>query len=87
MVSTWRAPPGRLDPEQTQEAVGVLEEGVSEGLEPCALGRAGACPSGSRLERGLPWLPEIVGPGHTASRVCPHTWLSQTPSGAAQQGL
>ena len=44
MVRTWRAPPDWLDPEQTQEAVGVLEEGVSGRLEPCALGWAGSLP-------------------------------------------
>lgn len=46
MVSTWRAPPDWLDPEQTQEAMGVLEEEVSEGLEPCAVGWAGSLPCG-----------------------------------------
>lgn len=44
MVRRWRAPPDWLNPEQMQEAMGVLEEGASEGLEPCALGWAGSLP-------------------------------------------
>ena len=40
------SPAGPARPEQMQEAVGVLEEGVSEGLEPCALGWAGSLPFG-----------------------------------------
>lgn len=44
MVCRRRALPDWLDPEQMQEAMGVLEEGASEGLEPCALGWAGSLP-------------------------------------------
>lgn len=85
MVCTWRAPPDWLDPEQTQEAVAVLEEGVSGGLEPCALGWAGSLPfelqTGKRTAMATrncgawPWPP-----GSAPSPGChkyPLEWLSK----------
>lgn len=67
MVRRWRAPPDWLDPEQMQEATGVLEEGASEGLEPCALGRAGSLPFELQATRNCGAWPRLRGlPPHLA---------------------